>query len=96
MLNFIHGITPETENSAHYFGIVTRDYLIEDDRLSALLVDQIDRVRAEDVVALEAVELEADSHASTQIEISTKVDEGALRARRILRKMIDADGLSDR
>lgn len=91
ILNYVHGITPETANSVHYFGIVTRNYLLQDDQLSALLVNQIDRVRMEDVTTLEALELDVDEHASPGVEISTKVDEGALRARRTLRKLIEAE-----
>lgn len=90
-LNFIHGITPETDHSTHYFGIMSRDYMLDDDQLSAFLVSQTDRVRAEDVTILEHLEKEVDSYASTRIEISTKVDEGAIRARRILRKAIQAE-----
>lgn len=91
MLNFVHGITPETDNTTHYFGIVTRNYAIDDDKLSDFLRWQIDRVRSEDVESLEAVERVADSHASPKIEISTKVDEGALKARRIIRKLMTAE-----
>ena len=90
-LNFIHGITPETAYSTHYFGIMSRDYMLDDEKLSAFLVSQTDRVRGEDVTILEQVEKEVDRYASTRIELSTKVDEGALRARRVLRKAIEAE-----
>lgn len=92
-LNFVHGVTPETDSSTHYFGIMTRDYMLDDDQLSAFLVWQTDRVREEDVRILEALEVEIDSHASTRKELSTKVDEGALKARRLLRKAIEAETL---
>ncbi len=90
-LNFVHGITPETDTTTHYFGIMTRDYMLDDDALSAFLVWQTDRVRAEDVKILEAMEQQISAYASTRIEISTKVDEGALKARRILSKAIEAE-----
>ena len=46
-------------------------------------------MRQEDVDTLEAVEQIADLHASTRRETSTKVDEGALKVRRILRKILE-------
>lgn len=70
---------------------MSRDYMLEDDQLSAFLVSQTDRVRAEDVAILERLEKDVDSFASTRIELSTKVDEGALKARRILRAAIKAE-----
>jgi phenylpropionate dioxygenase-like ring-hydroxylating dioxygenase large terminal subunit len=91
MLNFIHGITPETDKTTHYFGIVTRNYALDDESLSDLLRSQIDCVRREDVDSLEAVESVADHHASSRREISTKVDEGALKVRRVLRKLVEAE-----
>lgn len=89
MLNFVHGVTPETDHTTHYFGIVTRNYELDDDELSQFLCRQMDRVRQEDVESLEAVEMVADTYASTRSEISTKVDEGALKVRRVLRKLLE-------
>lgn len=93
-LNFVHGLTPETDTSTHYFGIMTRDYMLEDDQLSSFLVWQTDRVRKEDVLVLESIEREIGKHGSTRSEISTKVDEGALKARRVLQKAISSDPLA--
>jgi len=87
-LNFVHGITPETDATTHYFGIVTRNFDLDDEDLTEFLRMQIDRVRIEDVESLEALEPIVDEHASTRREISTKVDEGALKVRRMLRKMM--------
>ena len=89
-LNFVHGITPETENSTHYFNVATRNFLLDDEDLSARLVSQTDRVRMEDVVALAAIEKIAD-RMNAKHEISSKADEGALKVRRRLKAMIDAE-----
>jgi vanillate O-demethylase monooxygenase subunit len=89
-LNFVHIVTPESATSTHYFNVVSRDYLLDDDELSSILVAQTDRVRREDVVWLEEIEkVAADKNAKR--EISTKADEGALKVRRRLKALIDAE-----
>jgi vanillate O-demethylase monooxygenase subunit len=90
-LNMVHGLTPETARSTHYFGLVTRDFRTDDDQFSAMLTAQTDLVRREDVKAIEAIESVADRYGSTRTEFSTKVDAGALHVRRILKRMIDAE-----
>jgi phenylpropionate dioxygenase-like ring-hydroxylating dioxygenase large terminal subunit len=90
-VNFIHGLTPETSHTTHYFGLATRNYCVEDDNLSNLLINQTDVVRMEDIEALEAVEQSLGSYASTRREISTKADEGAIMARRLLKNLIDGE-----
>ncbi|GGD77234.1 aromatic ring-hydroxylating dioxygenase subunit alpha [Croceicoccus mobilis] len=89
-LNFVHLITPETENSTHYFNVVTRDYHPDDESLSARLIAQTDRVRREDVGWLEQIEKIAD-RMSAKGEISSKADEGSLKVRRHLRSIIEAE-----
>ena len=90
-INFIHGLTPETDTATHYFGVATRNYCVEDDDLSHLLKHQTDTVRVEDIATLEAIERSLGSHASTRREISTKVDEGAVRARRTIMNLIESE-----
>lgn len=89
-LNFVHGVTPETANSTHYSNVVTRNYNLIDESLDELLAWESDAVRIEDVHALEMIETSA-PELSTKIENSTKSDEGALKVRRILAKLIDAE-----
>ena len=88
-LNFVHGITPESDTSTHYFGVVTRNYHLSDKGLSAFLARQTDMVRAEDVAALEAVEATLDETCTTRREISTRADEGAIKARGVLRRLVN-------
>lgn len=94
-LNFVHGITPMSDTATYYFGVVTRNYHLEDEQLSSFLADQTDRVRAEDVTALEAVESALDETCTTRREISTKADEGAIKARSILRKLMKSPDLQE-
>ena len=89
-LNFVHIVTPETATSTHYFNVVSRDYLLDDEELSRVLVAQTDYVRREDVVCLEEIERVAAGR-SAKREISTKADEGALKVRRLLKALIDAE-----
>ena len=89
-LNFVHIVTPESATSTHYFGVVTRDYRLDDDALSATLIAQTDNVRNEDVAWLAQIEKIA-AEKDARREISTKADEGAIKVRRRLRLLIDAE-----
>jgi vanillate O-demethylase monooxygenase subunit len=90
-LNFIHIVTPESAHSTHYFGVVTRDFRIDDDTLSHALTAQDARVRAEDRETLEAIEPFADRYGDTKHELSALVDGGAIRLRRRLEAMLGAE-----
>jgi vanillate O-demethylase monooxygenase subunit len=90
-LNFVHIITPASPTETHYLGIVTRNFAIDNDELSAMLVAQSDVVRGEDVTALEAIEKVADRYGDPAKEVSIKVDEGAIVMRRRMRRMIAAE-----
>ena len=89
-LNFVHIVTPESATSTHYFGVVSRDYRLDDEALSATLVAQTDCVRSEDVAWLAQIEKVANGKDARR-EISTKADEGALKVRRRFRALIDAE-----
>jgi vanillate O-demethylase monooxygenase subunit len=89
-VNFVHIVTPETAYSTHYFNVVSRDYDLDNEDLSARLVAQTDRVRKEDVIWIDKIERVADQM-SAKREISSKADEGALKVRRHLKSMIDAE-----
>jgi hypothetical protein len=95
-INFVHVITPETAHSAHYLGLISRNFRLADDESSSILVSIQDKARREDVVALDAIEHNLDQYASSRREISTKADEGALKIRQHLRQMIRATRRSNR
>lgn len=89
-LNFIHLVTPETAHSCHYFGVVTRDFRLDDAALSAALGAQDSAVRAEDRATLEAIEPLADRFGDPRRELSAQVDAGAIRLRRRLDELLGA------
>jgi vanillate O-demethylase monooxygenase subunit len=90
-LNFVHGVTPETGTSTHYFSVVTRDYEIDNMNLSEILRNQNDAVREEDIFFLESVEISIDGRPTTRREISTKVDEGAIKIRKYISNLIKSE-----
>jgi vanillate O-demethylase monooxygenase subunit len=90
-LNFIHIVTPETAHSSHYFGVVTRDFRLDDAALSAAVGAQDNAVREEDRVTLEAIEPWADRFGDPRRELSAQVDAGAIRLRRHLEALLAAE-----
>ena len=90
-MNFVHAITPETPNSTHYFGVLTRNFRLNDETLTQRLIAQNDLVRSEDVIVLEAIEKVADRHGDPAREISVKTDMGGLLVRKKLKRMIDGE-----
>jgi hypothetical protein len=42
--NFIHGLTPETEHSTHYWILMSRDFRVDDEALSAALAESYDAI----------------------------------------------------
>lgn len=90
-MNFVHGITPETPHTTHYFSVVSRNFRQDDDALSQMMMAQDHSVRLQDVEALEAIEPWADSHGDPRREVSLFVDGGALRVRRTIARLIAAE-----
>jgi hypothetical protein len=91
MFNFVHCITPETEYSTHYFGVLTRNFRIDDDELSDMLVRQNDNVRGEDRVMLEAIEQRGAYYGDPTREVSVFSDAGALRVRRMIQALFETE-----
>jgi phenylpropionate dioxygenase-like ring-hydroxylating dioxygenase large terminal subunit len=88
---FIHGITPKTATSAHYFGLATRNFRLDDPALDALLSEMDPAVRAQDVTAIEAVERRLDQGVARQQELLAKADGPAIAVRKIIQKMLDKE-----
>lgn len=94
-LNFIHGVTPETATTTHYFSAISRNFRLDDDGLSAGLLAQMSQVIGEDIVVLSKIEKHVDKHGSTKSELSCHADAGAIRIRRKLAAQIAGEaGLS--
>ena len=87
-MNFIHAVTPATAHSSHYWTIMTRDFRIEDEQLSMMMAAINGQVVAQDVAALEAIELKLSSGVDLPSEASMRSDLGGLQARSRIVRMI--------
>lgn len=88
---FMHGITPETENTAHYWSFTTRNFRIDDTQLDQLLTEMDSHVRGQDVVAIGKVEMRLEQSAAKQRELLAKADGPAIKVRGMIQKMLDAE-----
>ena len=91
-LYFIHGITPETETSTHYWQLTPRNFRLDDDRLSAIMLDITKEVIQQDITAIEAVEKRLDQGAIAQRELLARSDAPAIKVRQKIQAMLDAEG----
>lgn len=91
--NFIHGVTPETATTTHYFNAVSRNFRLDDDELSVAMLAQMDRVIAEDVAVLGKIEQHVGRYGNAKTELSCQADAGALRVRRKLAAQIAGEAL---
>jgi vanillate O-demethylase monooxygenase subunit len=89
-MNFVHGETPATETTTHYFAGMTRDFALDNAELSAALTERNERVIAEDVAMLEAIEPHLDAYADSAAEINFPADAAAMRVRRRMERLIAA------
>lgn len=89
--NFIHGITPETAHSVHYFVVTTRDFAINDAELSAGNLAMGDRIQPQDIAAIEAIERTLAVLPEAPAEVSCRADTGALKVRHRLARQIAAE-----
>lgn len=89
-LHMAHLLTPETENSTHYFWSATRNCQVEDEALSALLKEQVQRAFAsEDEPMIVACKDMMDGEDFMALQpIILPGDGAAIRARRLLAKRL--------
>jgi hypothetical protein len=90
-LNFIHLLTPETENTTHYWLMLTRDYRTDDAEYSRQIAEVHITVVDQDRKALEKIETLLQSTADLPREISMRSDFGAIQARKRVVDMIKND-----
>lgn len=90
-LFILHGITPETATSTHYFGFSTRNFRIDSAELDEFQRSSDCTIRQQDVDALEAVEERLDVAASLQRELLVKSDTPAVRVRKMIQAMLDLE-----
>lgn len=89
----LHGITPESDQSMHYFGLMTRDFRIEDTELDDILLKTTTGVRQQDVDAVEAVEVRLNEAVDRQAELLVRSDAPAVHVRKQIQAMFDAENV---
>jgi phenylpropionate dioxygenase-like ring-hydroxylating dioxygenase large terminal subunit len=86
----VHLMTPETESTTHYFWATARDFRRDDEQLHQALDEGLRYAfEHQDKPMIEAVENNMDGHDFWELRpVILACDAGAVRARRVLRKMI--------
>jgi vanillate O-demethylase monooxygenase subunit len=90
-LYYLHGITPASETTTHYFGFITRNFRLRDQVFDEALRRSTVGVRQQDVDALEAVEARVDAAAARQRELLSRADAPAVRVRKLIQEMLDQE-----
>ena len=88
---FLHGVTPRTKDTTHYFCFQTRDYRLNDTDFGQQLGELDKVVRQQDCDAIAAVEPWVDRGAAVQRELLAKSDRPAAIVREKVRGMIRAE-----
>jgi nitrite reductase/ring-hydroxylating ferredoxin subunit len=89
--NFLHGITPETPTSVHYFVLTARNFRLDDPSIAHANLTMGAAIQPEDAAVLESIEVNADNFASTSTELSVPSDAGAIMARRRILSLLRAE-----
>ncbi|WP_185999482.1 Rieske 2Fe-2S domain-containing protein [Novosphingobium lindaniclasticum] len=89
--NYLHIITPASPTRLHYFVNTTRDFGIDRPQLGDMQRGMGSSIQPEDIDAIESIERVLQSGATLPMEISAKVDNGALKVRRRLEAQIRAE-----
>ncbi|MFK8016842.1 MAG: Rieske 2Fe-2S domain-containing protein [Gammaproteobacteria bacterium] len=87
-LYILHGMTPETEHSTHYFGFATRNFKLEDDTLDNAWLASDNKIRQQDVDATNAVEERLEYGARNQKELLVVADRPAVKVRKLIEAML--------
>lgn len=80
----LHLLTPETENSTHYFWSVARNKRLDDESLTQAVCKAIEQTFDEDAVVLKIQQKQLEKHGGVVPRVALKVDEAPIRARRLL------------
>ncbi|MDE2442553.1 MAG: Rieske 2Fe-2S domain-containing protein [Betaproteobacteria bacterium] len=89
-VQFVHVITPETATTTNVFSLVSRNFRLEDEGLTAALCAQNKAVLAQDCEVAGLIEAGL-NEADTMSELSFRPDHGAIEARRYIQSLIDAE-----
>ncbi len=90
-LLILHGITPETETSTHYFGFSTRNFRLDSAELDEFQYQSDCKIRGQDKEAIEAVEARVEAASHIQRELLVRSDGPAVKARRLIQAMLEAE-----
>ncbi|OJU09812.1 MAG: Rieske (2Fe-2S) protein [Caulobacterales bacterium 68-7] len=86
----INTITPATDKTCHYFWANVRDYKIHDQAMTTRIRDSITKVFREDELIVEAQQKAIDENPD-HVFYNLNIDAGAMWARRLIERMIDAE-----
>lgn len=86
-----HLLTPESESSTHYFWGFVRNYRVDDESLSDTLRKAVYATFDEDKVILEIQQKQAQDLNRPLPAVAIKLDEGPIRARRVLEQRLQAE-----
>ena len=84
-------ITPETDRSCHYFWAFMRNYRLDSQTITTPLRQSVSGVFAEDEDMLRAQQRAIDANPDHQF-YSLNIDIGGMWVRRILERMLEAEG----
>jgi vanillate O-demethylase monooxygenase subunit len=94
-LYFLHAVTPATRTTTHYFGLITRNYRLDDPAFDEVMTNMDRSVRQQDVDALENIELRLDDAAARQRELLVRSDSAAAKVRTLIQEMISRESRND-
>jgi phenylpropionate dioxygenase-like ring-hydroxylating dioxygenase large terminal subunit len=85
----LHLLTPETDDSTHYFWAMCRNYRLNDQSVNTPIKTGLDKTFGEDkdILELQADRLREEGNPDVPIA-AIKVDEAPMRARRLLKAMV--------
>lgn len=87
----LHGITPETETTTHYFGFATRNFRLQDEGLDNVWLEADKHIRRQDIDAIEAVEMRMEAAVAAQRELLVQSDGPAVKVRQKIQALLDLE-----
>lgn len=91
----LNSLTPETENTIHYFWSTSRNWALDDPKVSKLYEEMIWEAFNEDKTIVEAQQRYIDNDPSGSPLVSLPFDKSGVSARRILKRLMDAERAED-
>ena len=83
----LNAITPETENTAHYFWYECRNFRIDDEDLTQLFFDQVHEAFLEDLDMIDAQQ-RVRNRGPAAAPVDINADQAPLQARRVMERLI--------